>query len=451
MGIPKTAVLRFAETDDDRAAAWRLLYELYVEDQGLFVDVADHERRWLCDAYDADSHVVLAEIDGELVGTARMTFGFDTQLTDTTRQAYDVDSFADAVDEERIAVITRLVVHTAYRGGRGLALQLFDACFALAARRGSDLILGSCELHLINSYRTLGFQPFGELDNHPTNGALVRIAVVVGDREHLERIDSPMLPALGQRTAPCGNLDAIRARLADRPAILSATRLGPDAFRQETSRHLEAVATPTRFDQLDADETDRLLHKAHLLRCREGDALFYAGHTSRTVYVLLDGAVDLLDPALGTRRLDRPGTLLGEVALTGATRRPNSAVAAAGGARLLALDDRSLRRRLAAHDALAAKILTWIAASLGRQLVRFADAASLPVSPVEAASSEIARTTSQRRKCAAERPGGRIARRAASRPHRRARRATRSLRSDSIVAPSTLRSQETTRAPSSRR
>ena len=39
----KNIEIRRAESESDRAAVYRLRYELYVEGQGLFHDVADHE------------------------------------------------------------------------------------------------------------------------------------------------------------------------------------------------------------------------------------------------------------------------------------------------------------------------------------------------------------------------------------------------------------------------
>ena len=56
--------IRLADTDDDRAAAYRLRYELYVEQQGLFGDVADHGRRWLTDERDEHAILSVAEAQG---------------------------------------------------------------------------------------------------------------------------------------------------------------------------------------------------------------------------------------------------------------------------------------------------------------------------------------------------------------------------------------------------
>ena len=53
-------ILRLAHTDEDRAAAFRLRYEIYVEGMGLHIENADHKRRWIKEDHDDHSWIVLA-------------------------------------------------------------------------------------------------------------------------------------------------------------------------------------------------------------------------------------------------------------------------------------------------------------------------------------------------------------------------------------------------------
>ena len=55
-----TIQFRFAQNQKDREAVFRLRYELYVEEMGLFLEEADHERRWLFDHYDAHATIAMA-------------------------------------------------------------------------------------------------------------------------------------------------------------------------------------------------------------------------------------------------------------------------------------------------------------------------------------------------------------------------------------------------------
>ncbi len=108
--------LRWTDRDEDRAAVYRMRYELYVEQQGLFKDTADHRRRWLKDGYDDVSRILLAEDGGQVVGTARLTFGRDTEFSVSSREEYDLDRFRGVVDDADISILTRLLVREEYRG-----------------------------------------------------------------------------------------------------------------------------------------------------------------------------------------------------------------------------------------------------------------------------------------------------------------------------------------------
>ena len=360
--------LRIATTDEDRAAAYRLRYEVYVEGQGLFVEEADHENRWLRDDYDERSEIILAEDGGRCVGTSRMTFGSDTHFTEHSRLHYGFAHFEERLEESDYAAITRLMVLPEYRGG-DLGVRLFAKSFELAAERGAELVLGACEIHLINYYWHLGFRPFGLLSNHSSTGALVRIAVVLGDLKHAQDLgNAPIAEALAKRSRSNENVSWILERIADSPALLSEARLGREAFQQKLRDQLGQTTMPELFAGLSAEQKARLLRKSHLMRFRQGDALYYDGHASRTLYVLLSGALDIEEPTTGRRRIEEPGSIVGEVALLASSRRLGDARAGLGGATVLALNDRVLRDILAERSALAAHFLLQAARGLSQKL-----------------------------------------------------------------------------------
>lgn len=362
--------LRIATTEDDRAAAYRLRYELYVEDQGLFGDQADHERRWLRDEYDDTSTILLAEDQGEVVGTARMTFGDTTTFSQESREDYDFARFEGVLEDSDFSVVTRLVVRPSHRG-TPLGTRLLHEGFALAAERGAELVLGSCELHLINHYWKLAFRPFGELSSHPTNGVLIRIAVVLGDLEHVRRIGSPMTSALERRTRPNDNLPAILERIERGLALTSEARHEPAAYSREVMRRVTSseTDTPTFLETLTPEEATELLKKSHILKCNEGDTLVLEGHRTRMPYILLAGSLEVRRQDDHRRRLSRPGTLVGEVAFMASMRRTSDIVAGPDGAHVLALNDGTLRQLLAGNGPLAAKFLAFTARELCEKLV----------------------------------------------------------------------------------
>lgn len=364
------ADLRWVTTEEERAAVYRLRYELYVEGQGLFHDEADHERRWLIDEDDADSRIAVAEVDGQVVGAARINWGGDAPFSDATRRSYDVSRFAGVVDERDVILLSRYVVRPEHRGGM-LAFQLIWKVCELAAERGAELILGSCEPHLVSHYRKLGVRPFGKLYNHSTNGLLVPIVLVTGDFEHLSRVDSPMLGVLRRRTKPVERLDEILARLAEDPAIVSQEQEDTQQYWAEVTHWLSDPQEGVRgvLRELSRDEALVLLAKSHVLSCGAGDVLIGKGHVSRTLYVLLSGSLEVHDNGEMVALVEERGAVVGEVASLLSTPRISDVVAGPEGARVLALSDSNLREIIAGYGPLAAKFLLFVARGTCQKLM----------------------------------------------------------------------------------
>ena len=372
--------LRLAHTDDDLAAVFRLRYEVYIEGMGLQIEHADHQRRWIKEEHDDHSWIVLAEDAGRCVGTSRMSFAADVDFDEAKRRYFGFDHFAGLVPDRQLSTINRLVVAPEYRGS-GLALQLFAASYATAARRGVELILGACELPLINYYRKLGFRPFGALANLPGNGIRARIAVVAGLID--ETLDPLIAAALNQRKQPSEMVSALLERLDEEPALVSERRVGVDSLLNKIRRQLDGkaldgkaldgkvldVEAPQIFAGLDAEQIRRLLRGSHLVTARPGNQLYARGHLSRALYMLIAGDIEIHRHGEDQRRnswtIRRQGALIGEASKGHCSRRRNDAVVGPRGATLLALDNRVVDQLLAGNDALAKIFQGYFASELG--------------------------------------------------------------------------------------
>lgn len=364
------AEIRIAAGEEDRARAYRLRYELYVEDQGLFNDEADHERRWLTDHYDPDSHLFVAEIDGEVVGTTRMTLGADISFSDETRETYDLARFSGVVDERDMLVGTRLLVRSQYRGGL-LAFQLLWRGFEFAAERGVELIVCNCEPHLVGRYEKLGFRSYGRLYDHPTNGILVPLAVVAGDFTYLRKIGSPMLSPLSRRTKALDIVeDIVPLIVCDMPVVSQKLKEADDYLTAVTHWLDDAdEGIGGVLSDLSRDEAFVLLAKSHILRCEKGQALIRQEHVSRTLYILLSGSLEVYDDGEMVAQVTDRGSIIGEVAFFSGRRRMSDVVAGTEGARVLALSDGTLRELIASHGPVAAKFLQYVASGLCDKLM----------------------------------------------------------------------------------
>ena len=68
-----------AQTDKERKSIYELRYDIYVEEMKRYRSMADHENRQLIEPDDEHSRLYFAVEDGEVVGTMRLTWGWDSR------------------------------------------------------------------------------------------------------------------------------------------------------------------------------------------------------------------------------------------------------------------------------------------------------------------------------------------------------------------------------------
>lgn len=358
-------VIREASTEAERAAAYRLRYALYVEAQGLFGGVADHERRWLHDDEDREATVWIATVGDETVGTSRMHWGDAQPFGREIRENFDIDAFEGLVDEREMAVGSRLLVVPAYRTGL-LPLQMLLRMLAKAVERGAEILFGECEPHLVNKWTRLGFRSYG-LCEHPVNGTLVRLALLPGDREHLERLESPLLSALGGWSKQSDTHRRLAARLQQSQQIVSEVE-GRTRFWAKVEQTLSREALQRLFGGLTEDELDTLLGNGHALDCDPGSVLIRKGHVSRTLFVLLTGSLLIRDEGEIVAEVREPGEIIGEVAFFTNADRMSDVLAGSEGAQVLALSERNLGAVIDVEGTGAAKFLMALTRGLCHKL-----------------------------------------------------------------------------------
>lgn len=359
--------IRMAESDQDKAHAYRLRYDLYVAEQGLFQDTADHERRWLREETDAHAFIWLAvENDtGEIIGTSRLhrgdAHGFDRE----TRESFDLEAFTDIVEEPDMGVVSRMLVRPAYRG-TPLVSELSVASLTYAVSLGMEILFGECEPHLINRWGRLGFRSYG-LCEHPINGTLVRIALVLGDLEYVQKIGSPLAPIMAGWSRPRATAMALAKRLYYGQNVVSEFD-DRERFWAAVAYTLPRHKLARLLGNLSDEELEVLLRNGHALDCRPGSLLIRKGHVSRTLYILLTGSLVVRDDGETIVEVNTPGEILGEVAVFSGGDRMSDVLAGNKGARVLALSERNLSNTIADQGAAAAKFLLHLTRGLCTKL-----------------------------------------------------------------------------------
>ncbi|WP_224249249.1 cyclic nucleotide-binding domain-containing protein [Hyalangium gracile] len=361
--------VRFASTEDEREAIYRLRYETYVEEMHLYQGLADHSHRWLKDADDGAAHLMYARTQGEVVGTVRVHLGSDGAIPPPLAERFALERFLPLVPQESLSVVGRFMVRRDMRG-TAVPFRLIHESIGFLLEQGMELAFCDCQPHLLNLYLSLGFRPYLGTFDHPEFGVMVPLVLVLRDREHMEWVGSPLRALLAADVA-----SEVPARVApllkQARDVLSQELSDPEHYLREV-HGLMGSTRPPLFAGLSEQELQAVLASSHVIQCAPGDYLIRRGQVARTVFVVLSGSLEVRD---GDRVVatTTAGEVLGEVAFLLSTSRISDVCATGAGARVLCLSEKSLRALIDSSSRAAALLLLNLSRALAHKLVQRAD------------------------------------------------------------------------------
>lgn len=351
-----TAQLRFAEGATDHDSIWRLRYDIYSDEMGYKFAGADHAGRRLVEPFTRPTRLLIAEDGGEIVGTLQFNWGGECAFSEEERNIYRLADFLPVVGPEGIIIFSRYMTRPSHRTG-ALPGDMLDTMYRFALEKGARLLFCDCRPHLINTYLRLGFRTYANTYNDPIAGILAPLVLVMDDVAHLEKLKSRFFP-LTQGWQPKAE---IRARIlamlpqATQVQLLSNPTGSPDwSGIQETLAEDEAGQVSI-FQGLEPAEIARLIEMSPVIDCAPGDKIIGQDVADRSVFVVLEGAVEVHRDGQFVALLPR-GSVFGEVAfLLGVERTAD--VKAATQARVISLRERALNELIASESQIAARFL----------------------------------------------------------------------------------------------
>lgn len=356
-----------AETEAEREACYRLAYEVFCEEMGTMRDVADHARRIACDDLIRPARLLRAMCGDELVGSVGILLGTDGGFPAELAEAFRVAHFEQVVPVTRMAASVRFLVRRDYRGS-AVPLKLIVEAARLQLAHGVKLSFCDCQPHLLGLYTRLGFRPYAPAFDQAGWGLMVPLLFVLVDREHMEQGHRLLLPHFPVGVADPALAARVRALLPEEPPVVSAGAVD-DASWSEVYQLLSATgATVGAFEGLSRKELDDFLAESQILTCQRGRQIIGEGQGTRTVYVVLEGAVEVRKQGRVVTTL-REGRIFGEFALLLQLKRTADVVAASDHVRLVALSERTLMRLIESRNAAAAKFLLNLARLLALTVV----------------------------------------------------------------------------------
>jgi SAM-dependent methyltransferase len=247
--------------------------------------------------------------DGRVVGTIRITPAAALAGTGGVVQEYRLDVIDPAL-LDRSWILTRLALLPEVRGSAAGA-EIYDSVYELALRRGIQLVLLSCEPNLVPLYEALGARAYGSVHRGTRGGFRLPMVFVTHDRDHFD--------ALGSKFASV--FDAL-VQDGDSSGIrwfeqLSASGIDTGLRRFDADRHALAASL---LQGLTQEGRLQLLRNATAVTTQPGDMVIAHGDGSRSVGLVLEGAVDV---RIDGRIVDRlgPGEVFGEIAFVLGTER----------------------------------------------------------------------------------------------------------------------------------
>jgi len=362
--------VRFATTEDEREAVYRLRYATYVEEMHVYTRQADHERRWFLDAEDSTAHLMYAKVGEEVVGTLRVQLEGEGAIAEPIATRFALERFRPLVPPEQICVVGRFMVRRDMRG-TAVPYRLIQESIRFQLEQGQELAFCDCQPHLLNLYMSLGFRAYLGTYDHPEFGVMVPLVLVLRDREHLEWVGSPLTQLLPTDRAASEVPERVAPVLAKARGVLSHGLSDPDSYWREV-HGLMGPTRPPVFAGLCEQELRAVLASSHVIQCAPGDYLIRRGQVARTVFVVLSGTLEVRDGERAVATATE-GEVLGEVAFLLSSSRISDVCATGNGARVLCLSEKSLRALIDSSSRAAALLLFNLSRALAHKLVQRAD------------------------------------------------------------------------------
>jgi hypothetical protein len=344
-----------AVTAEERESCYRLAYEIFCEEMGTMRDVADHGRRIARDELIEGARLFRAMAGDELVGSLGIVLGRDGPFPEELARAFRVDQFASVLPREDMAITIRFLVKPAWRGS-AVPLKLVAEAARYQATHAVKLSFCDCQPHLLGLYTRLGFRSYATPFDQTGWGLMVPLVFLLVDRAHLVQGHRLLLSAFPPEIDDPALAARLRALLPEDPPVVSASAVD-DASWSEVYQLLSATrATVGAFEGFTPEELTAFLAEAQILTCERGRQIIGEGQGTRTVYAVLEGAVEVRKGGRAVATL-REGRIFGEFALLLQLKRTADVVAASEHVRLVVLSERTLMRLIESRSALAAKFL----------------------------------------------------------------------------------------------
>ena len=350
--------IREAETSEDKRRAYELRFQVQIEELGRATRGPGTDDGQLRDRFDDHAQILIAEDDGDMVGTVRKTYAQDGALE--LEAEHEFSMFGDFYPSQS-SMTSRLVIASSHRGS-SVAARLIFACFEETRRRGVQFDFVDTRPHLVRLYQQIGYRFFRSNIDLAGAGSVIPVVLIMEDLHHMELVRSP----LRRLAAKMSNSDAAKQffeeHFPEYAGIVPSFSLGEERLWESWGRSiLEGGEVSGFFKGFDEDEVRRFLRQLDPVDYPSGAAIVQQGDASEGMFCLLEGQAEVVvcgvDGAEATVDILNPGEVFGEMSfVTGAKR--NATVRTRADSTVFVLTGSEFAKLEKTEPALALKLMT---------------------------------------------------------------------------------------------
>ncbi|MGO1120405.1 cyclic nucleotide-binding domain-containing protein [Rhodovibrionaceae bacterium A322] len=354
------AIIRMAETEEERQENYRLRYRVFVDELGQNVDETTHSLSQMIEPEDEGAVLFYIESGGQVVATLRTCHGDQAVQGAGWAQMYRWDKLTADVPLSRVTVSNRLAVDPAWRHSPVLG-QLVARAFQYMRDTGVWVDYLHCAPSLIALYEQLGYRRYADGFVNPAAGYRIPMLLLTEDLEHLRAVRSPLVRVARNYDSDPTARHWFNGSFPEHEAFINRRALKGEDFWNLLGDKLSSPpnqAVPL-FDGLTEDQVQILLKSGAVMSYSAGQTLIRPGDYGEEMFVILSGLAEVFAQAKDRKvsvAVFGTGDLFGEMGLIGARER-SAEVVAQSDLELLVLTRDVLQRALKSRPEIIAPVL----------------------------------------------------------------------------------------------
>lgn len=328
MAAPKAAniAVHSPQSPAEHGRIYAFRYRVEIMKKGGASVFADDKKMIITDDLDESAFQLCLVKRHAVAASVRINSVKNTKLSEKISARFQLGEFSKFQPED-LSLTSRLVVSDDDNPGQ-LTAVLLGAAYKVARNMGSRFDFTNCPPPLVPLYEHLGYRRYA--DNFVDEDDIYQVPLVLltDDLIHLRYVGSPFSKLAVEFTNAAEVSQWFERTFPDSLHTATERALDEEDFWSLLTEKLQQTpieGIPLLQDMSYAD-AKRILHTGSTLQCKRGDRIVQAGATSREMYVVLSGSVEVRTGDHVVAELGR-GEIFGESALISSAPRTADVVA----------------------------------------------------------------------------------------------------------------------------